>query len=113
MNWPEHPVFPNYGYTITRFNLDGLVAERAEELGAVLLGGVEALALLEATEASGGGLHGAAAVLVKDKDSDEAARFEDGISSSATVKTRARSRVGHRAQQVLADGYGASRVLHE
>ena len=25
MNWPEHPKFPNYGYTITRFNLDGLV----------------------------------------------------------------------------------------
>ena len=31
MNWPEHPVFPDYGYTITRFNLDGLVAERAEQ----------------------------------------------------------------------------------
>jgi menaquinone-9 beta-reductase len=43
MNWPEHPVFPNYGYTITRFNLDGLVAQRAEEHGATLLNGVEAL----------------------------------------------------------------------
>jgi geranylgeranyl reductase family protein len=40
MNWPEHPVFPNYGYTITRFNLDGLVAHRAEGLGAVLVNGV-------------------------------------------------------------------------
>ena len=71
MNWPEHPVFPNYGYTITRFNLDGLVAERAESFGAVLLGGVEAVALLEPTEAPNGGLRGAAGVIVKDKDSDE------------------------------------------
>jgi menaquinone-9 beta-reductase len=72
MLWPEHPVFPNYGYTITRFNLDGLVAEQAERLGATLLGGVEAVALLEASEAPNGGLRGAAGVVVKDKDSDEA-----------------------------------------
>ena len=68
MNWPEHPVFPGYGYTITRFNLDGLVAERAEHCGATLLGGVEALALLEPTDAPEGRLKGAAGVLVKDKD---------------------------------------------
>jgi geranylgeranyl reductase family protein len=67
MNWPEHPVFPNYGYTITRFNLDGLVAERAVENGAVLLSGVEATGLLEATESANGGLRGAAGVLVKEK----------------------------------------------
>ena len=24
MQWPEHPNFPNYGYTITRHDLDGL-----------------------------------------------------------------------------------------
>jgi geranylgeranyl reductase family protein len=71
MNWPEHPVFPGYGYTITRFNLDGLVAEHAERLGATLLGGVEAVALLEATESGDGSLKGAAGVLVKDHDSDE------------------------------------------
>ncbi len=45
MNWPEHPVFPNYGYTITRFNLDGLVAENAEKYGADVLNGVEAIDL--------------------------------------------------------------------
>ena len=28
MQWPEHPHFPNYGYTITRHDLDGLVAGR-------------------------------------------------------------------------------------
>jgi geranylgeranyl reductase family protein len=72
MNWPEHPVFPGYGYTITRFNLDGLVAERAEKHGATLLNGVEAIGLVEATNAEDGGLKGAAGVLVKDKDDDVA-----------------------------------------
>jgi geranylgeranyl reductase family protein len=72
MNWPQHPVFPGYGYTITRFNLDGLVAERAESLGATLLGGVEAVGLLDSTEATEGALRGAAGVLVKTKDDDTA-----------------------------------------
>jgi menaquinone-9 beta-reductase len=67
LNWPEHPIFPNYGYTITRFNLDGLVAEKAVEHGAILLNGVEALGLLDATESMGSGLKGAAGVIVKEK----------------------------------------------
>ena len=70
LNWPEHPIFPNYGYTITRFNLDGLVAEKAVEHGAVLVNGVEAVGLLEASESPNGGLKGAAGVLVKEKISD-------------------------------------------
>jgi geranylgeranyl reductase family protein len=69
MNWPDHPVFPNYGYTITRFNLDGLVAQRAENLGAVLLNGVEAVGLLEPTEPTNGGLRGASGVSVVEKSS--------------------------------------------
>jgi geranylgeranyl reductase family protein len=68
MKWPDHPVFPNYGYTITRFNLDGLVAEAAEGHGAVLLNGVEAVSLLEATESATGGLRGASGVIVKEKE---------------------------------------------
>jgi flavin-dependent dehydrogenase len=36
MPWPTHPVFPSYGYTITRHDLDGLVAARAEKVGAVI-----------------------------------------------------------------------------
>ena len=36
MQWPEHPNFPSYGYTITRHDLDGLVAERAVKAGATL-----------------------------------------------------------------------------
>ena len=69
MSWPEHPVFPNYGYTITRFNLDGLVAEHAQTHGATLLNGVEAVSLLEPTESVSGGLRGAAGVVVKEKES--------------------------------------------
>ena len=33
MQWPEHPHFPNYGYTITRHDLDGLVAAGAADCG--------------------------------------------------------------------------------
>jgi geranylgeranyl reductase family protein len=71
MNWPDHPVFPSYGYTITRFNLDGLVAERAEKFGATLLNGVEAIGLVEPTDAEDA-LRGAAGVLVKDKNDEVA-----------------------------------------
>ena len=41
MQWPQHPHFPDYGYTITRHDLDGLVAARAAEAGATLLQGTE------------------------------------------------------------------------
>jgi menaquinone-9 beta-reductase len=67
MNWPEHPVFPNYGYTITRFNLDGLVAGHAATQGAVLMNGVEAVSLLEATPGGPERLKGARGVVVKEK----------------------------------------------
>ena len=71
MNWPEHSKFPNYGYTITRFNLDGLVAEHAERHGATLLNGVEVLDLLEASPSLDQGLKGARGLVVKEKDSGE------------------------------------------
>ena len=67
MNWPEHPVFPNYGYTITRFDLDGLVAGRAAKHGAVLLNEVEALALVDPAPSNDDALAGARGVLVRDK----------------------------------------------
>jgi geranylgeranyl reductase family protein len=75
MNWPEHPIFPNYGYTITRFNLDGLVAENAEKNGADVLNGVEALDLLDPTPAMDGGLHGASGFVVMDKETGATAEI--------------------------------------
>jgi geranylgeranyl reductase family protein len=44
MQWPEHPNFPSYGYTITRHDLDGLVAGHAAAAGATLLQGTEVTA---------------------------------------------------------------------
>ncbi len=67
MNWPDHAVFPNYGYTITRFNLDGLVANEAAAKGATVLTGVEAVGLLEATDAPEGNLRGAAGIVAYEK----------------------------------------------
>jgi len=75
MHWPEHPIFPNYGYTITRFNLDGLVAENAEKYGADVMNGVEALDLLEPTPSTDGGLASASGVVVKDKDTGATAEI--------------------------------------
>jgi geranylgeranyl reductase family protein len=43
MPWPEHPAFPPYGYTITRYDLDGMVAERAHKAGAAVHQHTEAL----------------------------------------------------------------------
>src|SRR5580700_9975275 len=34
LEWPAVPGFPTYGYTITRHDLDALVAERAAKAGA-------------------------------------------------------------------------------
>ncbi|MFI5035039.1 MAG: geranylgeranyl reductase family protein [Acidimicrobiales bacterium] len=67
MAWPAHPVFPSHGYTITRLNLDGLVATEAARRGAVLLTGVEALALLDPVPGPDDQLAGAAGVVVADK----------------------------------------------
>ncbi len=49
--WPEHPSFPSYGYVVTRFDLDGIVAENAANAGATLLQHTEATApVLAGTE---------------------------------------------------------------
>ena len=69
MNWPAHPIFPSYGYTITRFDLDGLVAQRAEGAGAAVVVGAEATELYDATDGAPGQLRGAAGVVAHDKKS--------------------------------------------
>ena len=53
LDWPAVPGFPRYGYTITRHDLDALVAERAAKAGATVLQGCEALEPL-AVRAPGG-----------------------------------------------------------
>jgi geranylgeranyl reductase family protein len=41
--WPEHPVFPNYGYVVRRRDLDRMVAEHAAGAGARVLTSTEAV----------------------------------------------------------------------
>lgn len=43
LEWPEHPVFPSYGYVVRRRELDTLVAHNAVAAGARLLEGHDAL----------------------------------------------------------------------
>jgi flavin-dependent dehydrogenase len=68
MQWPEVPDFPNYGYTITRFNLDGLIAERAVQHGATLFAGCEAVEVLDLTPGAEGRISDGSGVRVTAKD---------------------------------------------
>ena len=71
MQWPEHPNFPDYGYTITRHDLDGLVAGRAAEAGATLLQGTEVVApIVDEGAAPTGPLPTLTGVTVKEKGGD-------------------------------------------
>jgi menaquinone-9 beta-reductase len=58
LHWPEHPLFPSYGYTITRFDLDGLVADWAAKAGASVWQGTEAVAPILADGVPGGAAAG-------------------------------------------------------
>jgi menaquinone-9 beta-reductase len=77
MRWPEHPNFPDYGYTITRHDLDGLVAEHAAAAGATLLQGTEVTApVVDEGAIPSGPLPTLAGVTVKEK----------GATGSRTIK---------------------------
>ena len=43
LEWPEHPVFPSYGYVVRRRDLDLMVATHASSAGAQLRTGAEAI----------------------------------------------------------------------
>jgi geranylgeranyl reductase family protein len=43
MRWPDHPVYPSYGYVVRRCDLDPLVAYNAADAGATLHTGTEAM----------------------------------------------------------------------
>ena len=68
--WPEHPSFPNYGYVITRHDLDALVNERAHKAGATVFQGTEALEPIidhAVHTPAGAGLPSCVGAVVKDK----------------------------------------------
>jgi menaquinone-9 beta-reductase len=92
LSWPEHPNFPAYGYTITRFDLDAVVAEHAKSNGARVLFGTEAVAPLEAMPPLQEGRLGAAAgVTVRDTASGRTAELR---SRYLVVADGANSRLG-------------------
>ncbi len=91
MKWPSAPGFPDYGYTITRFSLDGLVAERARAAGATVLSGTEAIAVLDARDGEEGELRGARGVVVKDKHSE---RLVEITANYVIVADGQNSRIG-------------------
>ncbi len=79
MRWPEHPNFPDYGYTITRHDLDGLVAGHAAGAGATLLQGTEVTApLVDEAAPSSGPLPTLTGVTVRDK----------GAAGTRTIRAR-------------------------
>jgi geranylgeranyl reductase family protein len=67
MRWPSHPDFPSYGYTITRHDLDAVVAAHAEKQGAVLWQAAEAVEPLD-SDAGGPGRRRAGGAVVVDVD---------------------------------------------
>jgi menaquinone-9 beta-reductase len=91
LEWPSHPAFPSYGYTITRHDLDGLVAERAAKAGALLHTGTEALEALTEEPGDRGALPRCTGVVVKDK---EAGATRTIRSRYVVVADGANSRIG-------------------
>ena len=68
MAWPDHPNFPAYGYTITRHDLDGLVAHHAAAAGATLMQGTEVVSpVVDETVGRSGPLPTLDGVEVKEK----------------------------------------------
>lgn len=88
LQWPDHPALPQYGYVITRKDLDALVAERAAKAGATVWDGSEAVEPL----VEGGLVQGA---VVKQKPSlDGRGRALEVRSRYTVVADGANSRFG-------------------
>ena len=57
LDWPAHPVYPNWGAVMRRADLDGQIVALAASRGATVLTGTEARPLLEEGRISGVSLH--------------------------------------------------------
>jgi geranylgeranyl reductase family protein len=92
MAWPDHPHFPSYGYTITRFDLDALVADRAGRQGASVRFGTEVTAPLDPVPAADPGrLAAVSGVVVSDKQTHETRELR---ARYVVVADGANSRIG-------------------
>jgi geranylgeranyl reductase family protein len=125
LRWPDHPVFPPYGYTITRHDLDGLVAERAVKAGATLHQHVEAVrpilaedgaAVHDGDEGAGDdgaepartSLPGCAGVLVRDTTTGETREIR---ARYVVVADGSNSRIGRALGSARAKGYPLGMAL--
>ena len=92
MKWPEHPQFPNYGYCITRFDLDDLVVSHAAASGATLLSGCEVVDLIDCTPSEHTDhLGGCSGVVLKDK---ESGTTKEILGRIVVIADGANSRIG-------------------
>jgi geranylgeranyl reductase family protein len=87
MAWPEHPVFPSYGYVVRRCDLDQFVARHAVDAGAELWVGAEAVAPI----VRDGLVVGAT---ISHKHGPEAGRTEDVLARYVVIADGANSRFG-------------------
>ena len=72
LTWPDHPSFPDYGYVITRHDLDAIINERAVKAGATVFQGTEAVEpVLDGAGPGPGLLPSCVGAVVKDKASGE------------------------------------------
>ncbi len=87
LEWPAHPDFPNYGYVITRHDLDEMVAERAVKAGATVWQESEAIAPI----IEGGLVRGAQ---IKRKAEGDGGRIDSVRARYVVVADGANSRFG-------------------
>ncbi len=99
MAWPDHSVYPSYGYVVRRCDLDAFVADHAVSAGATLLQGTEALRPVDLPDGAPPGAIGGAVVVDKASGTERAIRARhvvvaDGANSRfgralGTVRDRA------------------------
>ena len=113
MQWPEHPNFPDYGYTITRHDLDGLVAAHAAEAGATLLQGTEVVAPIVDDDATATApLPTLVGVSVKDKGTGACRCRQSPLPGGGRrVELPLRADARYHAAARAAHGHGPARVL--
>ncbi|MDG2428854.1 MAG: geranylgeranyl reductase family protein [Acidimicrobiales bacterium] len=74
MAWPNHSVYPSYGYVVRRCDLDAFVADHAVAAGATLLQGTEAVRPVDPPAGTVAGTIGGAVVLDKELGSERTIR---------------------------------------
>ncbi|MCH2411627.1 MAG: geranylgeranyl reductase family protein [Acidimicrobiales bacterium] len=102
MSWPDHPVYPDYGYVVRRCDLDTIVAEHAVSAGATLLQSTEAL---RPVEGEGGRIAGAVVVYKDGIQTTEVGAESTILARHVVVADGANSRFGRALGTARDRGY--------